>query len=127
MFKKLLIPTAIVTAFAATPVLAGNQNDANPNDPEWEKKGDRVVNTNRDQNGNNKNDSQNRDGSNKDNGNKQDGTTKTYDEVSHDDKKVTPDRKAYDKENKQNKDDSKNQQHPAHEMGEGDETPYEGQ
>jgi hypothetical protein len=40
---------------------------------------------------------------------------------------VTPDRKAYDKENNRDKDSIKNQQHPAHEMGEGDETAYEGQ
>ena len=119
MFKKLFLSTAVVTAFAATPVLAGNQNDTNPNDPEWEKKGDRVVNTNRDQNGTKQ--------KNNDKRNKQDGTTKNYDDVSHGDKKVTPDRKAYDKENNRDKDSIKNQQHPAHEMGEGDETPYEGQ
>lgn len=51
------------------------------------------------------------------------GDTQTYDNVDRDGKKVTPDKKAYDK----NKSKDGNAQHPAHEMGEGDPAREQGQ
>lgn len=111
MFKQLFLSTALVTAFAATPVLADKHGNKNADDPEWEQK----VNETENHAENNTQDK------NSQNTNRQ-GETKTYDDVRTGDDKVVPDKKAYD----ENSDDG-NQQHPAHEMGEGDPVREQGQ
>lgn len=55
--------------------------------------------------------------------NQNQGDTKTYDNMEREGNKVTPDKKAYDK----NKSDKENAKHPAHEMGEGDPAREQGQ
>lgn len=54
---------------------------------------------------------------------KNQGDTQKYDNVDRDDKSVTPDKEAYDK----NKSEDGNAKHPAHEMGEGDPAREQGQ
>lgn len=55
---------------------------------------------------------------------KEEGVTKSFEDVERGDNKIVPDKKAYDKDNKTDKG---NQQHPAHEMGEGDPEREQGQ
>jgi len=104
MFKQLFLSTALATAFAATPVLADKHGNKNADNPEWEQKVNETEN-HADKNTQHK-DSQT---------NNREGETKTYDDMEREGNKVTPDKKAYDKNG-----DAKNQKHPAHEMGEGE-------
>lgn len=119
MFKQLFLSTALATAFAATPVLADDHGQKNADDPEWEQK----INQTENQAGTNA------DNRTSKNSNKSDarGETQNYDNVDADGNKVTPDKKAYDK-NKSDKNSGDNKgNHPAHEMGEGDPAREQGQ
>ncbi|MCB2427465.1 hypothetical protein [Methylophaga pinxianii] len=105
MLKQLFLSTALATAFAATPVLADDHEKMNKDDPEWDQKVNKTEN-------HADNNTQHKD--------KSEGETKTYDNADRDDKSITPDKKAYDK-------DEGNAKHPAHEMGDGDPVREQGQ